>query len=365
MFICPNCNVKLSKAKGAVGVFWTCPSCAGRSATVDFLRRTISRETVNSLWNQAKTGEFVRNRSCPSCDALMSEVPVPGNSGTEYVDVCTRCRFVWFDSFEYEVLPAKPGLTPPKPRLPMKAREKIAEMDLQRIRRRSEIEEWHDGLPTEWWQIIPAFLGMPVERETRGLQRAPLVTWVLTFVVTLVSVLAFLDHRNIVYALGMVPAEWGRYGGLTLLTSFFLHGGVLHLFGNMYFFATFGDNVEDYLGKWRFLLLLLMATVLGDLMHILGDPRSITPCIGASGGISGVIAFYALKFPKARLGILFRLYLYFRMISMPAYGMFAIWLALQVFGVWAQVSGISNVSALAHLGGAFVGFVFWLVYRKR
>jgi len=124
-----------------------------------------------------------------------------------------------------------------------------------------------------------------------------------------------------------------RHGGLTFLTSFLLHSGVFHLLGNVYFLLVFGNNVEDWLGKWRFLLLLLCATLIGDVVHVFGNADSTTPCIGASGGISGVVAFYALKFPRVRLGFLMRLYLWFRWISVPAYAMFFIWMPMQFLGV--------------------------------
>ncbi len=129
----------------------------------------------------------------------------------------------------------------------------------------------------------------------------------------------------------------------------------MHLVGNMYFLLIFGDNVEEFLGRPRFLLLMLLATLLGDCFHLVADPSATTPCIGASGGISGVIVFYALQFPKARLGFLLR----FCWVKMPAYFALVLWLLYQMVLATFQVSGFSRVSALAHLGGATAGFLFW------
>jgi hypothetical protein len=78
----------------------------------------------------------------------------------------------------------------------------------------------------------------------------------------------------------------------------------MHLAGNLYFLLVFGSNVEDCLGKWRFFALILLATLAGDVLHVLAQPSSIVSCIGASGGISGLIAYYVLKFPHARLDFL-------------------------------------------------------------
>ncbi|MBN2580806.1 MAG: rhomboid family intramembrane serine protease, partial [Pirellulales bacterium] len=166
-----------------------------------------------------------------------------------------------------------------------------------------------------------------------------------------------------VEAYGMIPAQLGRHGGITLVTSFFLHAGLFHLIGNVYFLLVFGDNVESDLGRWAYLALLVAAALLGDLLHILGNRHSTVPCIGASGGISGVITYYALRFPKARLGFLFWFWFYIRWIHVPAYVALIFWFALQLLFVVHQQLGVGNVAALAHLGGAAVGVVAWLLWR--
>lgn len=121
-----------------------------------------------------------------------------------------------------------------------------------------------------------------------------------------------------------------------------------------------GDNVEDSLGAGRFGLLLLTATLAGELIHGLGSPDPTIPCVGASGGISGVIAYYALRFPRAKLGFL----IYFRWVSIPAWACFIMWVLLQIIGALQQVSGVSAVSSLAHLGGAVVGMLFYMKYSE-
>jgi membrane associated rhomboid family serine protease len=164
---------------------------------------------------------------------------------------------------------------------------------------------------------------------------------------------------------GLIPAQAARYGGLTLLSCFFLHGGLGHLIANTYFLLVFGDNVEDCLGRWKYVVLLVVATLVGSLLHVLGDLRDQLPCVGASGGISGVITFYALAFPKARLGIMIRYWFVWRWLYLPAWAAFICWLLLQLLLVYFQVAGLSNVSALGHLGGASVGLAAWLWWRKR
>jgi len=363
MFLCPNCHVQLQKTKARPGVFWACPSCDGRSATVAMLRKNVPRDAVNGMWQTARSGAFPRRRECPACDARMAEVPVPIEDGSELVDVCTVCHFVWFDPGERAALPEIPRKPSCEETLPQEARERLALLELDAIRKEAEADEWGGDVPEEGWKWIPAFLGMPVEYDAGGLSRAPLATWLTALTICVVSILAFFNLRDAIDGFGLIPAEAWRIGGLTFVSSFFLHGGVLHLLGNVYFLLVFGDNVEDYLGRWRFLLLLVLASAAGDLAHILGDPSATMPCVGASGGISGVIAFYALAFPRARLGFLVRIYYWVRWLRMPAYAMFLVWVAMQILGTWAQLAGFSNVSSLAHLGGASVGFAFWLATR--
>lgn len=228
---------------------------------------------------------------------------------------------------------------------------------------REQAAEHDPGGSYEWWQWLPGILRMPVEERQPTSGARPLATWGLAGLILIVSVLAFGDLEGAIGQFGLIPAEVGRMGGLTLLSSFFLHAGVLHLIGNLYFLLVFGDNVEHFLGPLKFLALIGAATIGGDLLHILVDPDSTVPCIGASGGISGIMAFYALRFPHSRLAVLIFWWLPSSWLRLSARWMFAIWVAQQCFVIWQQANGLGNVSGAAHLGGVFVGFVAWLVFR--
>jgi membrane associated rhomboid family serine protease/Zn-finger nucleic acid-binding protein len=224
---------------------------------------------------------------------------------------------------------------------------------------------WGEG-PTEFWHWIPALFGMPVEDAQpaghRNDRERPLLTWTLAIGIFLVSALAMFDLESLIKTYGLIPAEFGRLSGLTWLTSFFLHVGPLHLLGNLYFLVVFGDNVEKCFGGLELFLLIVVAAVFGDFVHILFDPSSVIPCVGASGGISGVIAFYALRFPKTKLSMMFWFIkpFWFRM---NAIWLFFLWILLQIVISGQQIAGLSSISGGAHLGGAFVGFVAWLLWR--
>ncbi len=274
------------------------------------------------------------------------------------LDACKPCGVVWFDPREFEAVPEGAIESPDAARL--RGIETFATNRLEQMKEQGLSEEW----PDETWKAIPAFLGFPVESEANPVSRRPWVTWSLALLITALSVWAFSDLEQAVQSFGFIPAEAWRYGGLTSLSSFFLHAGIFHLVGNLYFFLVFGDNVEDYVGRWRYLLLILAATLAGDGVHFFADYGSTTPAIGASGGISGVIVFYALQFPRARLGFLVRHYHAFRWLQIPAWLALALWLVLQSVMVVMQLSGYSNVGATAHMGGAAAGFILWLAWRK-
>jgi len=293
----------------------------------------------------------------------MIDVALSENTAVN-VDVCRSCHFVWFDTHEVETLVPRP-LPQTAPELPQKARELLAVAKVQELAEEARGTDFDSSPPDEFWKSIAAFCGLPVESDTLEQTRRPLATWTLCLAIICASAFAFTQLHQVVLRFGLIPAEATRLGGLTFLTSFLLHAGIIHLIGNIYFLFVFGDDVENFLRPFRYLLLIALAAFIGDLAHIAADPRSQIPCIGASGGIAAVITFYALNFPEVKLGFLLRYgWWWFRWIRLPAWFVFVLWILFQAVGAWEQVAGISAVSSLAHIGGAVVGFVAWLLWRK-
>lgn len=327
--------------------------------SVALLRKAARTDYTSRLWRKTYSGQRSRGRPCPICSQPMIEVAASDEPEPLMLDVCRACQFVWFDPDEFKNIPAAPP--PPKDpddALPPKAREALALWKVQQMAERQQEEE---PSPDAEWKTIPAALGLPVESESTPLQHVPWVTWALALCLILIGAFTLGGDGGAARRLAMVPAEVADKGGFTLFSSFFVHGGWVHLLVNVYFLAIFGDNVEDFLGHWRFGALVLLATLLGNLAHLLGDPRQYLPALGASGGISGMIAFYALKFPRARLDFLNR---YTGWLQVPVWTWFFTWVALQVWAAHAQSRGEGYVSALAHLGGALAGVVFWAVWRN-
>jgi len=149
-------------------------------------------------------------------------------------------------------------------------------------------------------------------------------------------------------------------------TSMFLHGGWLHLAGNMWFLWIFGDNVEDMLGSIRFVFFYLFCGLAAGFTHFILDPSSSVPTIGASGAIAGVLGGYMLLFPGARVLTLVPLGFFLRVMEIPAAVMIGIWFVIQLAsGVLTQGMEQGGVAWWAHVGGFVAGLVLVFPLRRR
>ena len=159
----------------------------------------------------------------------------------------------------------------------------------------------------------------------------------------------------------MIPLEISHGQDLkTLVTSTFLHGGWLHLAGNMLFLWIFGDNLEEAMGRLGFLLFYLLCGAGANLCQWAAEPASTIPTIGASGAIAGVMGGYLLLFPRARVDVLLILIVIFRVVPVPAWIMLLVWLGLQVVSGLGANPLEGGVAYWAHAGGFAVGFVLAL-----
>jgi len=178
-----------------------------------------------------------------------------------------------------------------------------------------------------------------------------------------------------VCAFGAIPAEVTgrlgaegpcRLGGLTwqaLFTSMFLHGGWLHLVGNMWFLWVFGNNIEDAMGAGRFVVFYLVAGTVAALAHVVTDPTSPVPMVGASGAISGVMGAYLVLYPRARVDTLFFFLFFFRIIPLPAWVILGYWFVIQLLSSGAGTG--SGVAYAAHVGGFLAGILLVPLFARR
>jgi len=155
---------------------------------------------------------------------------------------------------------------------------------------------------------------------------------------------------------------------IPLFTSMFLHGGWLHLGGNMLYLWIFGDNVEDRLGRFRYLVFYLMCGLAAAALHIFIEPGSEVPTVGASGAISGVLAAYLLMFPKARVVTIIPVFLFLQVAELPALIVLGFWFVIQFFygiiSLGSGTAGAGGVAWFAHVGGFVAGLALVVPFRR-
>jgi len=183
-------------------------------------------------------------------------------------------------------------------------------------------------------------------------------------------------QEDIVYALGVIPSVLLGNAYLapelawvppfaTVLTSMFLHGGWMHLIGNMLYLWVFGNNVEASMGHGRFVMFYLLCGVAAALAQVLPNPGSTIPMVGASGAISGVLGAYLLLLPKARVLVILPLGVYWPTLRLPAAIVLGLWFVLQLVNSVLAGAGDSGVAFGAHVGGFIAGLALIPLFKKR
>jgi membrane associated rhomboid family serine protease len=152
-----------------------------------------------------------------------------------------------------------------------------------------------------------------------------------------------------VFAWGVVPA---RFDTVSVLTSMFLHGGWMHIIGNMWFLWIFGDNVEDRMGHGRFVVFYLLSGTVAALAHVWSDPASVVPTVGASGAVAGVMGAYFVMYPHSRILTLVPIFVFIQIVELPAVVLLGLWFFLQL------LSGVGTAMLPAGTGMSG-GIAFW------
>jgi membrane associated rhomboid family serine protease len=203
----------------------------------------------------------------------------------------------------------------------------------------------------------------------------PIVTYLLIFLnIAVFAYEVLLGRQNqldgFIYAYALIPRDiLSGIGLYTLLTSMFMHGGVMHIFGNMLYLWIFGDNIEDILGRRRFLGFYLLSGFAASALQIYVNPSSTIPNLGASGAIAGVLGAYLVTFPRARVHCVVVFGFFIRWVALPAVLVLFLWFVLQLFsgiGSLAYIAeGQGGVAYFAHIGGFIAGVVLVKILRRR
>jgi len=202
---------------------------------------------------------------------------------------------------------------------------------------------------------------------------------IINFLIIGLNILVFLweltqgTHlKEAFFLFGIVPQRYSDPGlsahfttfqqWTPFITSMFLHGGFLHIIGNMWFLYIFGDNIEDRIGHIRYLVFYIFCGVASGLIHLFTNWHSQMPTIGASGAISGVMGAYLLLYPRAKILTLIPIFFFLQFFEIPAFIFLGYWLLLQLFSASLTPSHVGGVAWWAHIGGFVSGLIFVKIF---
>lgn len=218
-------------------------------------------------------------------------------------------------------------------------------------------------------------------RDTIPSRSFPIITILLICVNLLIFFYEFTlgpQVESLISSLGVIPAHFSNFLSLsprgwlrlilTLFSSVFLHGSWFHVISNMWYLWIFGDNIEDRTGHLRFFVFYLLCGLLAGITHIVMNPLSEIPTIGASGAVAGVMGAYIVLFPRSKITTLIFLVIFIQIVRIPAIIFLGFWFILQILsgtlslGIIEQSSG---VAWWAHIGGFFTGMIIVFLFKKR
>ena len=208
-------------------------------------------------------------------------------------------------------------------------------------------------------------------RDENPKKTFPFITILIIAVNIIVYIYQYWLHSELsqefVLIYGAIPNNIVHLRSLeTIVTSMFLHGGLLHLAGNMLYLWIFGDNIEDICGHFKFLLFYFICGFAAFLSHFITSPLSEIPMVGASGAISGILGAYLLKFPKARVHVLIPLFIWiWRIFRIPAVIVLGFWFLIQIWNGFMLIGTGGGVAWFAHIGGFVAGLVLIKVFERK
>ena len=210
---------------------------------------------------------------------------------------------------------------------------------------------------------------LPIGDDNSKRVSYPVVNTILILVNVFMFVLELLYGNDFVVKYSLIPADFfaGRQGIFNVFSSMFLHGGIAHIFGNMLYLYIFGDNVEDNLGKFKYIVFYFGCGVAAMLAQTYADPSSTLPSLGASGAIAGVLAAYLILFPTNRVRILI-LFPFTAVVS--AWLILGLWIVTQLVSGWTSqfqhaATAQGGIAYMAHIGGFFTGVALTFLFRRR
>jgi membrane associated rhomboid family serine protease len=208
---------------------------------------------------------------------------------------------------------------------------------------------------------------IPLSDTSRRPARYPAMTTAIILINVLVFVLELIGGESFVRQWSVIPADIvsGR-NWLTVFSAMFMHGGWMHIIGNMVFLHAFGPEIEDAMGRLRYLTFYLLSGIAATLAQILISPFSHVPNLGASGAIAGVMGAFLITYPKDRIRVLLVIFVFIRTTMIPASLLIGVWFIIQLFSQFGAVADVQSggVAYAAHVGGFLFGVISARLFER-
>jgi len=329
-----------------------CPACGGiwfdAGELADFVKflsqsdkispakiKLFKRRKVQTLYETKEKDKF-----CPKCKKKLQKFNYSYDSNI-FLDRCADCGGIWADRGEVVAIAGYLKEDPTTTAIAKSLAESISEPEIE-----------SKGSLASYFLFVPQFV-VPISDDTPR-ERLPILTvslialCVLTF---LGQIFLITDTESFIKEFGFVPAHFFSIG---LISSMFLHTGVLHLILNMLFLWLFGDNVEDRFSRGGYLLFCLCCGLFASFLHGIFNWGSTTPAVGASGIISGIMGAYLLFYPQANVTVL----CFYRTFEVPVVLYLVGWFVIQLTSAFMAKDGdVSQIAWFAHVGGFAFGAV--------
>ena len=367
---CPSCSNILAEVAGKSATVDICQSCKGiwfdRGELVNIVQELLQREDVaprslhpfeRSRVQTAKADDQIK-RLCPRCQQQMKSFNYAYDSNI-ILEKCSNCEGIWADAGEVREV-ARYLKEDPRARVLGEALLQMQQED-QTLKDLAELGETLTARNVPPWLLFMPKIILPLSDDTER-RRTPLVTVsiiVLNILIFFGQVVLVKDYEAYVQRFGFTPTHFWSIG---LLSSMFIHAGLLHLAGNMFFLWLFGDNVEDRFHRLGYFIFYLCCGMSAILLHTVMNLHTSLPAVGASGAISGIMGAYLVFYPAARIKTFF----IYQVLQIPAVLYLGTWFLFQLlWGVVTQTSGVTHVAWFTHIGGfVFGALVAWLKKKQ-
>jgi len=361
MYSCPRCTFRMEQVHHNGVELDHCFRCGGTYLDAGEAKMAFGEALEPSYWkNLAASRELGPSGVIdPKSNKNMTAYSVGWGGSSVEVEVCPETAGMWMDGHEIKNLQKIAKQAGSKFQI-----KKVAPAEGDEKEKEGDKGE-DPGILAYIFQLLTSF---PIE-VWNPVRRRPLFVWTLVATLALIflgqtlyawqTTGSFFGLRASFMAFGLIPNDLFQGNNVyTAITHAFLHGSFLHLFGNLYFLYTFGDNVEDFMGRGRFIVMYILAALAGAGLHAISDTTSMIPMIGASGAIAGVMGAYLVLYPRVKVWIVFM----FVRFKLGVVWYLVFWIGLQVYSVIMQKPG---VAWLAHIGGFVMGALFALIFNKQ